>query len=82
MPRGLVEIDVDAHHRLERGEHLIHSRAIGARENGVPGDREQRAEQIGHAELLCDLGVLVADQRVFEHGLEEERRGVSDQSIT
>ena len=44
MARRLVDVDVDRHHELERFESGVEAPAVGRRQDGVAGDRDQRAD--------------------------------------
>ena len=67
---GLVEVDVDAHHRIERREGFVHLLGIRARQHRIAGDGKHHSEltlarledldrQIGGGEFALDLGIGV-----------------------
>jgi len=67
VPRRLVQIRIDRHHEVERGERPIELRAVGRGEHGIAGDRDHpakaalalREDLLGedrHRELAAELG--------------------------
>ena len=58
MPRGLVEVDVDADHEVELAQRRVEAGAVGRRQHRVAGDRDQRADPAlaGGVDLLGQAG--------------------------